>query len=182
MDPSGTNPGQADVLLKNLKVEQVSGGAVAGPGLAMTVSALMFSERGTFFVIPGAGFDPRAQLQTDVVGTAPADPNAATAGYAAQRLARLKRYNYQVVINGALCVNSLSPLPDVGLWTDQWCYPGAQTQPGAGVFDDYAGVQYNYDWSLRAYWPAGSPRANMPLLPALPASPGLTYIGEESKS
>jgi hypothetical protein len=189
-DPTGASGGQADAILKNLKVEAYTpGGGLTGPGLTMTVSAVMYCERGSLFVIPGDYFDPRAQLLGDVT-----DPNVHPAvdatgnptNWAALRLARFKRYNYQVVVNGAIAVNS-APLPtDQGLWTDKWCYPtpGAAggTTTGADVFDNYAGLQYNYDWGLRQTWPTGTPRANLPLVPHLPASPGLTYVGEENKA
>ncbi|MBI5833963.1 MAG: hypothetical protein HZB16_16845 [Armatimonadetes bacterium] len=173
LQANGQGGSQSDVLLKNLKVERNNGGTL-NPGVTMTVSALMYAERGSFFVIPGDWFDARAQLLTDVKdGTA---GNASTTN-AADRLARLKRYNYQVQVNGAVAVNNLAELSDVAQWSDKWAYPvnGA----GATLYNDYNTLRYSYDWGLRGVWPTGTPRANLPLLPALPLSTGLAYVGEE---
>mgnify|MGYP000870060434 CR=1 FL=1 len=173
LQAGGQGGSQSDVLLKNLKVERNNGG-VLNAGLTMTVSALMFAERGTFFVIPGDWFDPRALLQADVKDSTAG--NASTT-VASERLARLKRYNYQVQINGAVAVNNLADLADVGQWSDKWAYP--VNGSGATLYNDYNTLRYSYDWGLRAVWPTGTPRANLPLLPALPLSTGLAYVGEE---
>lgn len=162
---------QSDVLLKNLKLERLPGANSVRPGVDLVVSALMFAERGSFFVIPGDNFDPRANLQTDVKqfsGT----PTGTELDTAAWRLARLKRFNYRVVLNGAISMNNAPSLTEVGQWTDKWCYPTS----GAGqtLFNDYAAIVYNYDWGLR------TAVANRALLPDLPASPGLVYSGEDN--
>jgi hypothetical protein len=170
LSATGASGSQSDVLLKNLKVERLPAADQVRAGLDMTVSALLYSERGTFFVIPGDWFDPRAAVLTDVKQDLTA-PTAADA--AAVRLARLRRYNYRIVVNGAIAVNSAPTLTDVGTWTDHWAYP--QSGSGAALFHDYAGVQYNYDWGLR------TAVGNRALLPALPASPGLIGVGDEDR-
>ena len=70
-----------------------------------------------------------------------------------------------------------SDLADVGQWSDKWAYP--VNGSGATLYNDYNTLRYSYDWGLRAVWPTGTPRANLPLLPALPLSTGLAYVGEE---
>lgn len=181
-------PGESrsDVALKNMKIERFyyDGSfdeAQPRVGLDMVVSALMYAERGSFFVIPGNWYDPRAETLSDVLDS--------DLGVTAVRLARLKRYNYRVTVNGAIAVNSWATPMEMADWTDKWSYPPNQVRQSDGtlsdsalggttIFNEYGSVRYRYDWGLRSN-AAGRP--NLVHLPALPASPGLVYVGEENK-
>ncbi|HAZ64666.1 MAG TPA: hypothetical protein DCZ72_13805, partial [Armatimonadetes bacterium] len=163
---------QSDLLLKNMKVERLTGaldnlGIEAG--LTMTISALMFAERGTFYVIPGDWFDPRALSLAEVKDGTTGNGSATNA---AERLARLKRFNYELVVNGAVAVNNLAEPADVAQWSDKWAYPAPGTT-SVDLYNNYQSIRYHYDWGLRLAV------NNRPLLPALPMGTGLAYVGDE---
>jgi len=174
---------RSDVILKNMKIDRWgnSDPLQVRPGMDFVVSALMFAERGTFHVVAGDWFDPRVTTLSDVFEAG----STTSADQAAARYARLKRYNYRIQIRGALCINQMPSLNEVGEWTDHWAYPpdtvldsGNPGGTGATLFNDYDAIQYSYDWGLRTV----GLRPNVPRLPSLPASPGLIYAGEETKN
>ncbi len=166
---NGSNPEtRSDVIVKNVKLERDLGYL---PGLEFPVNALMYAERGSLYVIPGDWFDERASsaaAMRDAKGTT-------TVVQAQQRYARYRRYNYRVSIKGAIAVNTLPSLNEVGDWTAKWAYPTSDS--ATNLLASYDAVQYRYDWGLRA----ASTRPNALRLPYLPASPGLIHIGEENQ-
>ncbi|NUP99537.1 MAG: hypothetical protein HUU35_06750, partial [Armatimonadetes bacterium] len=186
----GSQESRSDVIVKNLKVERLSNSGDTNqprPGFDLVVSALLFAERGGFYVVPGDWFDPRATTQAAMVDSG-SSTTITDAEAAAARLARFRRYNYRVVVNGAIAVNRWPSLMEVGEWSDKWAYPPDRVRwsadpsadsaaAGSALFNDYDSIEYHYDWGLRSL--AGRP--NLPRLPALPASPGLVYVGEEHK-
>lgn len=168
---------RSDVIVKNSKVERLPSATAVLPGQELVVSALMFAEQGTFFIIPGDWYDPRAQDIFSVADFATPGQAGSDVDLASARLARLKRYNYRITINGAISVNNLPSLDEQAAWAEKWVYPDGGA--GEAMFNDYDSIVYRYDWGLRA---PSTLRPNLPRLPALPAAPGLIYAGEENKT
>lgn len=190
--PNALKESRSDVILKNVKLDRWGNDTGGGgdelavrPGLDFVVAALMFAERGGFYVVSGDWFDPRVATLQDVIDTDPSTGTVTSADEAAARFARLRRYNYRIQVRGALCINQMPSLNEVGDWTEHWAYPPdfVRDDPtpsallGTTLFNEYDAVQYSYDWGLRTV----GLRPNVPRLPSLPASPGLVYAGEESK-
>ncbi len=184
---SPSTASRSDLIVKNLKVERWANGdsEQPRPGFDFVVSALMYAERGGFYIIPGDWFDSRVERLSDVYDSSVSSPDLERAS---ARFARLKRYNYRITINGAIAVNQMPSLMEVGEWADKWCYPADQVRQsdftmdtsalsGATLFNDYGTIRYRYDWGLRTK----ANRINRLRLPALPASPGVIYVGEENQ-
>lgn len=178
-DLTGAAGGQSrsDVIVKNIKMERLENdhAEYPRPGLEFVVSALLYAERGGLYVIPGDWFDPLAVSPAAMIDGS--SPTITTPDLAAAKYARFRRYNYRITINGAIAVNDLPSTMEIGEWTDKWAYP--QSGNGQNLFNEYGTIRYRYDWGLRN--DGAGPRANRHLLPALPASPGLVYVGEENK-
>lgn len=183
----GVRLNRSDVIVKNAKLERLAGNDEAPrAGIDFQVSALLFAERGTFFIIPGDWFDPRADGQLEA-----ADPLNPDADARAARLARIKRYNHRISIDGAVVVNQWPTWMEANEWQAKWSYPADTTPDGSAsfagydvsafagqtIFNEYRAVRYRYDWGFRTL----SVRPNRLRLPFLPASPGLVYAGEENK-
>jgi hypothetical protein len=136
--------------LTNAKIERFNSLGQPIAGLDLVVSAAIYAEHGTFFVIPCDWFDPSVP------------PSLPTL------YRRYKRYNYRLCVNGAIAVSDTPPLADVGVWSDRWSYP----TPGNSL-DDWGFVDYTFDRGLPAALPGGRLRfRNFPL------SPDLVYVSE----
>lgn len=135
--------------LTNAKIERFVGNQPTA-GLDFVVSAAIYAEHGTFFIIPGDWFDPSV-------------PSSLPDLYA-----RYRRYNYHISINGAIVVSDTPSLADVGTWSERWSYP----KPAGGTFD-WGFVDYTFDRGLRAALPGGRLRFRN-----LPPSPDLVYVSE----
>jgi hypothetical protein len=162
------------------------------------VNAVMYAERGCWFVIPGAGFATVADLDRaagpgDLVNGTPPNLTADNINGkidTADERARARqylRYNYDITVVGAITENFTAPTDVVREWTDKWAYPG--TGPGGSQ----PSITYVFDSSVRAardYGQGGAgatgattvlrstAAANLPRLPLLPVSPDLVYYGE----
>ena len=178
---------RSDVIVKNAKIDRWgnSDPLEVRPGLDFVVAALMYAERGGFYIVPGDWFDSRVSTLADVVDVGSGSTADTDADEAAARYARLRRYNYRIQIRGAIAINQMPSIMEAGEWTDHWAYPPDEIRDsgspsgllGAQLFNEYDAVQYQYDWGLRTV----GMRPNVPRLPSLPASPGLVYAGEENK-
>ncbi len=124
------------------------------PSPPTIVSALVYAQRGPWFVVPGNLFDPAA---TGI-------PNAE----------EFRRYNQQIVFYGAIAEAHSAPASMVRRWSDYRGFPYTHYTKNVGGTDYelplWHSIRYVYDGSL------ASPRGfNLPRLPALPASPALIY-------
>ncbi|MEI6501263.1 MAG: hypothetical protein WCP21_09595, partial [Armatimonadota bacterium] len=122
--------GSTPYLLKKWKIEELvpvggndghvnnAGGAYQIPRGAVhaKINALMYAQRGSWFVIPGSYFDPQATT-TDVNGNGTID--AQDSLYAA----RFRRYNYEITVRGAITEDHTAPIGAVQTWTTRWAYP-----------------------------------------------------------
>lgn len=166
----------------NWKLERLvaSGGtmAPAGPGLILTISALIYAEEGTFAIVPGEWWDERLadltytwfDLNYNGVMDAGEDRNSLTQ--------RFLRYNYGVRINGAISQNYTAPMSLVQDWANKWSY----YRSGTGT---WRSVDYAFDDSLRMNrWnnlngTLDLAEENLPRLPALPCAPMLIMSEEQ---
>lgn len=139
-DPSS----QGDYWLSNAKLMQWDSNGNPLPGLDIVVSALLFAERGTFFIIPGDWFDPMVKAS---------DPNNAWVLY--------RRYNYAITVNGAIVIDETPPLADVAEWANKWAWPDLSS----GNLQ-WGSIVYNYDPGLLL--PRGGGLLRMPRLPVSP--------------
>jgi len=161
---AGSTASQSSLHLTNAKIEQLDGsGHPIDAGLTLVVSALLYAERGSLFIIPGDWFDPTMTSELVAGGTGNAGDTPA------DRYARFRRYNYRVVVNGAVVINDTPSLADVGEWNDKWSYP---VWNGGGY--DWYPVEYHYDGGL-----ATERAPNLPRLPHLPVSEDVLFTGQE---
>jgi len=147
------------------------------------VNALIYAQRGSWFVIPGDYFDPNARAQ---------DFNGDGSISIAERLwgVRMRRYNYNITVCGCITEDHTAEIEDAQDWSNKWAYP----RYGSATTLDWGTVEYQFDERLRVARDQGTtslsggvrsssvrpytPQANLPKLPLLPVSPTLLYYGE----
>ncbi len=178
-DP-GIAPGSTDYWVKKWKLQEwvTVGGQVRPTGsVHARINAVVYAQRGCWFVIPGTYYDPDAQA-ADNDGDGVPDSVA------------FRRYNYEITFRGSITENYTPPPEAVQDWMDKWAFP-FWTAPDTVC---WASIRYVYDETLRAgrdQPPAtlvanvrrssGDPRSvlwNLPRLPLLPVSPDLIYFGQ----
>lgn len=185
--------GSTPYLLKKWKIEESETDATTGyqiprGAVHARVNAIMYAERGCWFVIPGEYFDPNAST-ADYDGDGTIDPLDSL--YAA----RFRRYNYEITVRGCITQDHTAPLDMVQDWTRKWAYP-IYSGSGNGLTLTWGTLRYEFDERVRisrdqslttlagAVRSAGtltvSPLSNLPKLPCLPSSPTLIYSGGTS--
>lgn len=197
--------GSTAYLIKKWKIEEytttdvaTSSGTVTyqipRPALHARVNALMLAQRGSWFVIPGTYFDPKAVTRPDYdvrAGITGADPNTVSA-LDSLYAARFRRYNYEIVVRGAITQDHTAPLEAEQVWMTRWAFP-IYTGSGNNLTLVWGSIRYEFDERLRMardQFPANltgairrSPRGPenilglLPKLPCLPTSPTLIYGG-----
>lgn len=181
--------GATEYWMKKFKLEElqeVESGVWRPRGaINAKVNALIYAQRGSWFVIPGAYFDSDAQaMDFDGDGTIQAD----------ERLwaTRMLRYNYRITVRGCITEDHTANVEDVAEWSNKWAFP---------IYSDgetlsWGTVEYEYDDRLRVSRDHGitnlnpatdvrttgqriyTPQSNRPKIPLLPVSPSLLYYGE----
>jgi hypothetical protein len=144
--------------LTNAKIERFDANGQPTAGLDFVVSAVIYAEHGTFFIIPCDWFDPSVPPVAD-----PTNP-----ALSAYLYARYRRYNYSLSVNGAIAMSDTPSLADVGAWSDRWSYP-----VWSGSAYDWGLVTYTFDRGLRAALPGGRLRFRN-----LPPSRDVVYVSE----
>ena len=179
-DP-GLSAGSTAYWLKKWKIEQLNSDGRAVGAIGAKVSAVVYAERGCWYVLSADYFDG----------------NASPANQTEQYVERFRRYNYKIDFTGTIAENFTAPLEAVRGWTDRTAYPNAYGT--AGALTEWGLVQYHFAEALRivrdqglttlaaadtppretssTYYPATA-EANLPKLPLLPVSPDLVYSGE----
>lgn len=183
--PQGPSAGPlANYRLSGFKMEQYAPDNPANPtfyrptwGLTIKVSALIYAQEGSWFVIPGPYFDESASNDD----TRPGRGNAV----------RYRRYNYRVVVNGAIVQNHTAddfPITmgnknvytfNAGKWEERIAYPSFDPTLSAYVWN---GIEYNWDPELKNARVATEDAItgnNKPVLklPKLPLGPDLIFVG-----
>jgi hypothetical protein len=162
------------------------------PAVHCRVNAVVYAERGCWFVIPGAWFETPESIDAAL---GPADlPGENINGLidTPDEIARANtylRYNYDITVRGSITENFTPPVDAVQEWVDKWACT-ATTPLGSR-----STISYVFDGSLREARDRGdqgatsgdlsSPllhrstdSANLPKLPCMPVSPDLLYYGE----
>ncbi len=151
--------------LKKFKIEELSGGAPVG-AIHAKINAIMYAERGCFFVIPAPYFYEDATSQ----------------------IPRFLRYNYDIEIRGAITENFHPGPAAVREWQEKWAWP---VGGGSAAWNS---IRYVYDETIlaarhqaptelagtrrqtgAAYGVVPTNAANLPKHPLLPVSPDLLY-------
>ncbi|HIE52988.1 MAG TPA: hypothetical protein EYP85_14655 [Armatimonadetes bacterium] len=161
---AGSSASQSVLRLTNAKIEQLDGSGQPLAGLDLVISALLYAERGSLFVIPGQFFD-----EDDSIRNADLNGDGSISTIEWVRFARFRRYNYAITVNGAIAVNDTPPLGDVGEWSDKWSYPAGWS----GGIPAWGQITFNFDDGLMA-----NRAPNLPRLPALPVSSELIALRE----
>lgn len=188
-DPQ-VGPSSSPYLVKKWKIEEAQWDNNTGQWLPRgaihgRVNAVMYAQRGCWFVIPGEYFDPDA-VTADYNGNGSID--AEDSLYAA----RFRRYNYELVVRGSITEDHTAPLDAVQDWTRKWAYP-IYTPANTGLSLAWGSIRYEFDERLRisrdqslttlsgtvrsATALGASPESNLPKLPCLPSSSTLIYGG-----
>jgi hypothetical protein len=182
--------GATPYLVKRWKVEESEWDAADGYALPRgavhaRINAVMFAQRGCWFVIPGEYFDPTAATR-DYDGNGTVD--ALDSLYAA----RFRRYNYEITVRGSITQDHTAPLDMVQDWTRKWAYP-IYSGSGGSLTLTWGGIRYEFDERVRVSRDQSltdlvgtvrrasvltvSPESSLPKLPCLPSSPTLIYSG-----
>ncbi|MFQ6132573.1 MAG: hypothetical protein ACE5R4_11095 [Armatimonadota bacterium] len=157
-------PQVTEYWLRKFKLEQMVGGAVTG-ALDAQVCALIYAERGSWFVIPGQFFEARAGRQDlNGDGAIALDED----GDGINDAERFKRYNYSIRVIGAINEDHPAPVDAVREWQDKWSYPDPASATG------WSQIQCLYDPTL-----IQERVDNLAMLPALPVSEDLIFVGTE---
>lgn len=183
-EPTGENV-LADYRLSRMKMEQYlpGGDAWGNPafrptwGLTIRVSALIYAQEGSWFVIPGPYFDESAYNDDTRAGRGDA--------------VRYRRYNYRVIVNGAIVQNqTVDDFPvtmgnrnvytfNAAKWEERIAYPLFDPTLRAYVWN---GIEYNWDPELKNARVAtedvvtGNVKPVLKL-PKLPLGPDLIFVG-----
>ncbi|MEN6401527.1 MAG: hypothetical protein ABFD94_06235 [Armatimonadia bacterium] len=162
-----------------LKPYQIPQGAVHAK-----VNALMYAQRGSWFVIPGQYFDRTAVTQ-DYNG------NGVVDGQDSLYAARFARYNYEITVRGAITEDHTAPLEAAQTWMERWAYP-IYTGGGDSLALAWGTIRYEFDERLRMNREqsptalngavrsgamGATVQSSLPKLPCLPSSPTLIYAG-----
>lgn len=194
--------GSTPYLLKKWKIEELlpingndghfdnSGGLYQIPRAALhaKINALIYAQRGSWFVIPGSYFDPKATT-TDV------NNDGSISALEALYAARFRRYNYEITIRGAITEDHAAPIGAVQTWTTRWAYP-IYTGSAANPTLSWGTIRYQFDERLRtdrdqpltmlnattrsSSTQLTTPESMLPKLPCLPSSRTLIYTGGTS--
>jgi len=178
-------PGSTDYWARRFKLQEWATFGVPRPvgTLHARINALIYAQEGCWFVIPGSYFGPEAQ-NVDADGDGIADS------------VEYRRYNYEIMVRGAITENYTAPPEATREWMDKWAYPSTWIEDAGTWHVCWGTIRYVYDESLRAgrdqpfgqvfngenvrvCAPGPTPLAwNMPRLPVLPVSPSLIYYGQ----
>lgn len=185
--------GSTPYLLKKWKIEELTVDPTSGYQLPQgaihaKINALMYAQRGSWFVIPGAYFDPKATT-TDLNNDGVISPLESL--YAA----RFRRYNYEITVRGAITEDHAAPIGAVQTWTTRWGYP-IYTGSGNTLALSWGTIRYQFDERLRMDRDQApttltgntrssstlltTPESMLPKLPCLPSSRTLIYTGGAS--
>ncbi len=162
--------GSTDYWVKKWKVEQLDGSGNPVGAIGARVNAVVYAERGCWYVLTSDYFDKQA-TGADAV--------------------RFRRYNYKITFKGAIAENFTARVGAVRGWTDRTAFPEAYT---GGALSQWGTIKYIFDESLRIARDQAlttlvgvdrsspdvlaSAQSNLPKLPLLPVSPDLVYYGE----
>ncbi len=154
-----------DYWLKKFKIEELGPLGPTDPRGAIhaKINAIMYAERGCFFVIPAPYFDEDATSQ----------------------IPRFLRYNYDIEIRGAITENFHPGPAAVREWQEKWAWPdGATWNSIRYVYDEtILAARHQAPTELvgtrrqtgAAYGVVATNAANLPKCPLLPVSPDLLY-------
>ncbi len=155
------------------------------PAINAKVNALIYAQRGSWFVIPGAYFNEKTYTQ-DFNGDGTIDAEDSLWA------ARMRRYNYRITVRGCITEDHTASVEDVQDWSNKWAFPIYTSDTDL----TWGTIEYEFDERLRVKRDQGltaldtstgerttdnvlhSPQANLPRLPLLPVSPTLLYYGE----
>lgn len=150
------------------------------------INALIYAQRGSWFVIPGQFFEPDAAT-TDLNG------DGAISGEESLDAARFRRYNYEITVRGTITEDHTAPLGAAQTWTNRWAYP---IYSADGSTLTWGTIRYQFDERLRMNREQAptrlsgtdrrsdqvlqTPQSVLPKLPCLPSSSTLIYTGGTS--
>jgi hypothetical protein len=180
--------GSTAYRIKKWKIEEsvgLLGYTVPRGAIHARVNALIYAERGSWFVIPGAYFDETAV-------TADYDGDGNITAIDSLYAARARRYNYEITVRGCITEDHTAGLDSSQEWTRKWAFP-IYSADGATLSLSWGALKYEFDERLRmnrdqslttltgtvrqASAMATTPESILPKLPCLPSSPTLHYRG-----
>ncbi len=184
-DPQLGTPA-TEYWVKKWKIEEIDTDNSRPRGaINAKVNAMIYAQRGSWFVIPGAYFDESTY-------TVDFDDDGDIDGDDSLWAARMRRYNYRITVRGCITEDHTAQIEDAQDWSNKWAFPiyTSATELTWGTieyqFDDRLRVNRDQDptnfnsttnvrnSANRLY----TPQANLPKLPLLPVSPTLLYYGE----
>lgn len=173
--------------IEELEEYSVGGNTIERPRGAINarINALIYAQRGSWFVIPGAYFDENAYT-VDFDGDGDID------GDDSLWAARMRRYNYRITVAGCITEDHTAAIDDAQDWHNKWAFPIYDTTTELR----WGTIEYEFDDRLRVRRDQGrttfdpgtrvratterlhTEQTNLPRLPLLPVSPTLLYYGE----
>jgi hypothetical protein len=175
--------------------------ALQASNLEVIVEALIYAERGSWFVIPGAyfsseeyfrglsldqrralilaGFPDPGEPYTDVNGNGQHDSGEPFTDINGNGLYDPPEpLDLKITVRGAISENFPASIGDAGEWTAKWRGPNDSWDAGSGT----SPRELNYVFDSSLAMPLFRPASDLPSpplrTPALPPSPGLIRVGE----
>jgi hypothetical protein len=180
--------GSTAYRIKKWKIEEsvsLAGYTVPRGAIHARINALIYAERGSWFVIPGAYFDETAV-------TMDYDGDGVITAVDSLYAARARRYNYEITVRGCITEDHTADLDSSQEWTRKWAFP-IYSADGTTLSLSWGSLRYEFDERLRmnrdqslttltgtvrqASEIATTPESRLPKLPCLPSSPTLHYRG-----
>lgn len=155
--------GSTSYWLKKWKIAEYNDDNLPVGAINAQVNAVVFAERGCWYVLSGDYFDPELTGDEAVEN---------------------RRYNYRLTFTGAIAENFTASVEAAQDWTDKLAYPAEYTSDTIASLSRWGTIDYNFDETLRTVRFHGTvadpvnPAANLPRMPLQPVSPDLVYYGE----
>jgi len=155
--------GSTSYWLKKWKVQEYNADGLPVGSINARVNAVVFAERGCWYVLTGDYFDE------NLTGAAAVEN---------------RRYNYKITFHGTIAENFTASVEAVQDWTDKLAYPADYSGTTIDTLTRWGTIEYEFDETLRLRRFHGpvpypvNPAANLPKLPLLPVGPDLVYYGE----
>ncbi len=145
--------------------------------LDVRIEAVMYAQEKSFFIIPGEPFnnfplDTRQYLERNKTRALPGvDPKSSYPFYN-------EPLDIKITINGAIAENYTASERAQDEWSYRWGWTPLKKPSGAPTAHGGDGLAFQYDPALRRSLRLDPYHRPLPLMPKLPVSPNLVFLGE----
>lgn len=145
--------------------------------LDVRIEAVMYAQEKSFFIIPGEPFnnfplDTRQYLERNKTRALPGVGPKSSYPFYNEPL------DIKITINGAIAENYTASERAQDEWSYRWGWTPLKKPSGAPTAHGGDGLAFQYDPALRRSLRLDSYGRPLPLMPKLPVSPNLVFLGE----